>query len=47
MHPSPAVNILTRRSFTAYNLFFQEQRRRLLEDPYSVPMNEGAVKHSR
>ena len=33
MHPSPASNALNRRSFTAYSAFFQEERRRLLEEP--------------
>lgn len=32
MHPSPASNLLTRRSLDAYHQFFQEERRRLLEE---------------
>ena len=30
MHPSPAVSTLSRQSFTAYSVYFQEERRRLL-----------------
>jgi len=33
MHPSPAVISLSRRSLTAYSIYFQEERRRLLQEP--------------
>lgn len=35
MHPSPASNLLNRRSITAYSIYFREEQRRLFEEPIS------------